>query len=121
MRPLENEQYELTHDSLAAKIATTDVQIYKMPEAEKLAKYDLPENPYVGYQYYTQDMAELFFGRDKEIKTLLNKIANQPQSANYGSLWPIRCWKNFVALAGLLPRLSEYFNCHYVRCNKKID
>jgi Cdc6-like AAA superfamily ATPase len=120
LRPLENEQYELTHDSLAAKIATFDIQIYKMPEAEKLAKYSSPENPYVGYQYYTQEMAALFFGRDKEIMTLFNKIANQPQSRISVIYGQLGVGKTSLILAGLLPRLSEYFNCHYIRCNKKL-
>ena len=119
LRPLENEQYELTHDSLAAKIAATDIQIFKMPELEKLPKYDLPESPYVGYQYYTPEMAELFFGRDKEVKILFDKIANQPQSRISVVYGQLGVGKTSLILAGLLPRLSEYFVCHYVRCNKK--
>ncbi len=120
LRPLENEQYELTHDSLAAKIATFDIQIYKMPEAEKLAKYSSPENPYAGYQYYTPEMAAVFFGRDKEIKTLFDKIANQPQSRISVVYGQLGVGKTSLILAGLMPRLSEYFSCHYIRCNKKL-
>ncbi len=120
LRPLENEQYELTHDSLAAKIATTDIQIYKMPDAEMLQKYKLPENPHIGYQYYTQEMSELFFGRDKEIKTLFDKIANQPQSRISVVYGRLGVGKTSLILAGLLPRLKEYFTCHYLRCNKNL-
>ena len=63
-------------------------------------------------------MAGVFLVRDKEIKTLFDKIANQPQSRTAVVYGQLGVGKTSLVLAGLLPRLKEYFTCHYVRCNK---
>ena len=120
LRPLENEQYELTHDSLAAKIAATEVQIYKMPQQVYASGEGSNDGPFVGYQYYSEGQSNVFFGRTKEIKTLFNKIANQPQSKTAVVYGQLGVGKTSLILAGLLPRLKEYFTCHYIRCNKNI-
>jgi AAA+ ATPase superfamily predicted ATPase len=114
LRPLENEQFELTHDSLAARIAAVEVKLYHLPD---IADSEYPEAAYsrVGYYAYTKEMCHLFFGRDQEIKTLFDKVANEPQSRTTIVYGAVGVGKTSLILAGLLPRLEKHFSCTYVK------
>ncbi len=114
LRPLENEQFELTHDSLAARIAAAEVELYRMPPLAD-STYPVPENSRIGYYAYNQSLTRLFFGRDREIKTLFDKVANEPQSRTTTVYGAMGVGKTSLVLAGLLPRLEKYFTTHYVR------
>ncbi len=118
IRPLENEQYELTHDSLAARVHSAEVSLFKMPDVAQLPKYNLPDNPYPGYQNYTKELSALFFGRDQEIQALFDKVVNDPLSRTTLVYGPLGVGKTSLVLAGLIPRLESFFKVHYVQLGK---
>lgn len=114
LRPLENEQFELTHDSLAARIASVEVKLYHMPAIDE-ADYPTPVDTRIGYFAYNQSMANLFFGRDKEIKILFDKVANEPQSRTTTVYGAVGVGKTSLILAGLVPRLEKHFKVQYIK------
>jgi hypothetical protein len=73
-------------------------------------------SPYPGLRAFQEDEKEIFFGRDKEIEALLDRLAQSPFTAVVG---PSGCGKSSLIMGGVLPRLktgalpgSEYW--HYV-------
>ena len=120
IRPLENEQYELTHDSLAARIHASEVLLFKMPDSDQLFQYPIPPNPYPGYRHYTQQMSTIFFGRDREIQTLFDKIVNESGSKITLVYGRLGVGKTSLVLAGLVPRVEHFFKVNYLKLGKAI-
>ncbi|MFK7810220.1 MAG: hypothetical protein AB8F74_20625 [Saprospiraceae bacterium] len=119
LRPLENEQFELTHDSLAARIATTEILLYRMPALAD-SEYAAPHDSRVGYNAYGKRMAKIFFGRDKEIQILFDKVANEPQSRTTTVYGAVGVGKTSLVLAGLVPRLEKHFEVNYVKAEPSL-
>jgi hypothetical protein len=72
LRPLDSDQYELIHDSIALKLSQTKTAGVPMPL--QVPAQQLPANPFLNFAPYGQEMAELFFGREKEIRELFDKV-----------------------------------------------
>jgi GTPase SAR1 family protein len=118
LRPLDNDQYELIHDSMALKLAQTKAIGIALPI--QLPEYDLPENPFVRFEPYTKQMAELFFGRDNEIKELFDKIVNDTDIRTTLVFGPIGVGKTSLIQAGLIPRLEVLFKTSYIACSREL-
>ena len=54
LRPLDNDQYELSHDSLAARIFKSRPIGVAMPQ--ELPGFDLPENPFLRFRPFPKEM-----------------------------------------------------------------
>lgn len=64
------------------------------------------ENPFVGLRPFEADESHLFFGRDKQIADLLQKLHTQQFLAIVGSSG---CGKSSLIRAGLIPKLKAGF------------
>lgn len=65
---------------------------------------ELTESPYRGLEPFDAEHAEFFFGRDAEIRKLLDKLRNAPFLAVIG---PSGSGKSSLVLAGLIPALQN--------------
>ena len=117
LRPLENDQYELSHDSLAAKIAKTKWQLLEMPKIST-KELSFKENPFPGYKAYSRDYAATFFGRDAETQILFDKIINEPRVRSTLLYGQLGVGKTSLLQAGLLPRLEQVAKVAYIKCTK---
>lgn len=117
IRPLENEQYELSHDSLASKIFDKRPKGISMPR--ELPEYPLPDNPFVGFEPYTKEKAALFFGRKKEIQELFDKVVNELSSRTTLVIGPMGVGKTSFIRAGLWPRLEPLMKVQYLRVSRE--
>jgi Cdc6-like AAA superfamily ATPase len=118
LRPLDNDQYELIHDSMALKLAQTKAARIAIPLV--LPEYELPENPFVRFEPFTKQIAELFFGRENEIKELFDKIVNDTDIRTTLVFGPIGVGKTSLIQAGLLPRLDILFKTSYLPCSREL-
>lgn len=66
----------------------------------------LPANPFVGLRPFESDESFLFFGRDKQILTLLQQLQSKHFLAVVGSSG---CGKSSLIRAGLIPKLKAGF------------
>jgi len=107
LRPLDNDQYELTHDSIAQRIYVTPVLGINMPDLDP--NQELPANPFIRFEAYTSDMAPLFFGRDVEIRELFHLIVNETQVRTTVVFGPVGVGKTSLIQAGVVPRLRQLF------------
>jgi WD40 repeat protein/V8-like Glu-specific endopeptidase len=64
----------------------------------------VPPNPYHGLAPFTEDDAAMFFGRDRDIDQLANRLATQPVVLVVG---PSGVGKSSLVQAGLIPRLRR--------------
>jgi len=118
LRPLDNDQYELIHDSMALKLAQTKAAGVAIPLV--LPEYELPENPFVRFEPFTKQMAELFYGRENETKELFDKIVNDTDIRTTLVFGPIGVGKTSLIQAGLLPRLDLLFKTSYLACSREM-
>lgn len=117
LRPIENGQYELAHDSLAAKIFQTQVQGVPLPP---LAGSDvLPDNPFVSFEPYTEQQAELFFGRSAEVHDLFDKVINEAKVRTTLVIGPVGVGKTSLVRAGLIPYLKGLCEVQYIPCSRE--
>ncbi len=117
LRPLDNDQYELAHDSLAGKIFRTPTIGVSMPN--ELPEADLPNKPYVRFEPYTEEMARLFFGRSEEAKELFQKVVNETQIRTTLVFGPLGVGKTSLIRAGFIPRVQQLFPVQCVRMSKE--
>jgi len=117
LRPLDNDQYELTHDSLAARIFQTHPKGTPLPELPET--YSKTISPFAGFAPYTREMAAMFFGRDEEIATLFQQIVNETQTRLNVVFGQMGVGKTSLILAGLIPRLETLFDIGYIRISRE--
>lgn len=99
LRPLENNQYELSHDSVAAKIGL------KRARAKRLVSA-IEGNPYIGLKAFTEKEEDIkrFFGRSDAVEKVLKLIDKQPLVVISGSSGT---GKSSLVKAGILPELKR--------------
>ncbi|MEM7530953.1 MAG: CHAT domain-containing protein [Chloroflexota bacterium] len=114
--------------NLAVKPGAELVMTWSLPDAANeplfglptLPQHDLPEQPFRHLNFFTEQDAELFFGRGHEIRSLY-ELVSTPKSAPiilfYGEAG---VGKSSLLAAGLLPRLQGY-TIHYIRRDRDID
>ncbi|GJM31895.1 MAG: hypothetical protein DHS20C18_08960 [Saprospiraceae bacterium] len=117
LRPLDNDQYELSHDSLASKIYQYRIKGIAMPT--HLPKGELSGNPFVGFEPYHEEMAPVFFGREIEVKELFDKVVNEMDVRTTLVIGPMGVGKTSLVKAGLIPYLSPLFKVKYLRCSRE--
>lgn len=83
-------------------IAENQSEIALPPEQRKRRPDE--ENPWPGLDYYTEESAEYYFGRDEEIATLLSRIQSSSLTVLYGESG---LGKSSLLQAGLFPRLRR--------------
>lgn len=99
LRPLEGNQYELSHDSLAAQIAQ------KRPSARRVQPA-ITGNPYKGLAAFTEseDDIKRFFGRRGAIEKVLNILDKYPLAVISGASGT---GKSSLVKAGVYPELRS--------------
>lgn len=118
LRPLDNEQFELSHDSLAAEIFGVRPQGVPMPRIP--APPGKPASPFMGFEPYTIEMAPFFFGREAEVKDLFDKVVNELGARTTLVFGPLGVGKTSLVRAGLIPRISQLYKVAYVRCSREL-
>lgn len=118
LRPLDNDQYELSHDSLAAEIFGVRPQGVPMPRV--LVPENRPKSPFVGFEPYPSSMASYFFGREYEVKDLFEKVVNDLGARTTLVFGPLGVGKTSLVCAGLIPRIQQLYKVAYVRCSREI-
>ena len=118
LRPLENDRYELAHDSLAIRLAGIEVE--KTPVPTDIPGLVMPEKPFAGFQSFSPELAGVFFGRDREIRQLFDKVVNERKSRLTLMYGPIGVGKTSLLRAGLIPRLRQLYEVQYVRCGMRL-
>ncbi|MCB0654259.1 MAG: ATP-binding protein [Saprospiraceae bacterium] len=116
LRPLDDDQYEMAHDSLASKIFRSRTKGIPMPA--ELNINESHETPFLGFEPYTENFADIFYGRDEELEDLFYKIVNDIDIRTTLVIGPMGVGKTSLIRAGLLPRLRILFNTQYIRCNR---
>jgi hypothetical protein len=118
LRPLENDLYEITHDSIAAKIAAASVEAYKLPTM--LPGYSTQVSALAGFMPYAQEHARVFFGRDQEIQTLFDLVMNDTRFRSTLVYGKLGSGKTSLLCAGLLPRLEQYRKVRYLQITPQV-
>lgn len=118
LRPLDSDQYELIHDSIALKLSQTKTVGVPMPL--QVPPQQLPANPFLSFAPYGEEMAELFFGRDKEVRELFDKVINDTAVRSTLVFGPIGVGKTSLLRAGLIPRVRQLFRTAYLALNKEV-
>ncbi|MGB0861804.1 MAG: ATP-binding protein [Saprospiraceae bacterium] len=91
--------------------------LFGLPE---LPKTNLPEYPFMFLRRYEPQHAEIFFGRDRYIRQLYDRITSDkaaPVILFYGQSG---AGKSSALAAGLLPRLEQEADVKYIRRNSDI-
>ena len=118
LRPLDSDQYELIHDSIALKLSQTKTAGVPMPL--QVPAQQLPANPFLNFAPYGPEMAELFFGRDKEIRELFDKVINDTAVRSTLVFGPIGVGKTSLLRAGLIPRVQQLFRTAYLALSREM-
>jgi len=63
-------------------------------------------SPYPGFRPFQPDEADIFFGRDKDVDALLDRLA----SRFIAVLGPSGCGKSSLVRAGFIPRIAPVFS-----------
>ena len=117
LKPIDNDQFELSHDTLADKIFRSQVKGIDMPMIE--FPDEKPPTPFAGFGPYTQEMAVYFFGRTLETQDLFNKVVNETKIRTTLVFGPIGVGKTSLIQAGLLPRLKNIADVQYIKCSRR--
>lgn len=116
LKPLDNHQFELAHDSLAAKIFRSTILGIQMPS---LRDVDFsPPSLFAGFGPYKPEMAPYFFGRGIETQELFDKIINETKVRTTLVFGPMGVGKSSLVLAGLIPRITNLAKVQYIRCSR---
>ncbi len=118
LRPLDNEQFELSHDSLAEEIFGLRPQGVPMPRI--IIPDERPSSPFMGFEPYPSEMAPFFFGREEEVKDLFDKVVNELGARTTLVFGPLGVGKTSLVCAGLLPRIKQLYEVAYVRCSREL-
>ena len=116
LRPMENEMYELSHDSLAKSIASKKVQTYQLPTMR--AQKSNMSDPIVGFDHYTRAHAKTFFGREHEVQTIFDRVMNDPLSRITILYGKLGVGKTSLLLAGLCPNVEQLKKTRYLRITR---
>lgn len=116
LKPLDNNQYEIAHDSLAEKIYRAKVKGIVMPNV--LTPETPPDKPFPGFEPYAPNMAAHFHGRGLEVQDLFDKVINEQQVRTTLVFGPMGVGKSSLILAGLMPRLSNLAKVSYIKCSR---
>ncbi len=117
VRPLEDNQYEIAHDSLAAKIFAFKSKGIAMPDLE--TKDYRGADVFVGLKPYSEEDAGIFFGREKEMKSLFEKVVNEVNVRTTLLIGAMGVGKTSLVKAGLIPRVEPLFEVSYLRCSRE--
>ena len=117
IRPLDDNQYEIAHDSLAAKIYSFKSKGISMPHLE--TKRYLSREVFIGLEPYNEAEAGVFFGRKKEIKSLFDKVVNDTNVRTTLVIGAMGVGKTSLVRAGLMPRIRSLFELSYLRCSRE--
>lgn len=118
LNPIENEQYELAHDSLAARLFQMEARTVEMPVLENVMP---PEQLFPGLLPYQAEQAAVFLGREKEIQELFDKVVNDLRSSVTLLYGPMGVGKTSLIQAGLLPRMQRLFPCRLFDCGALLE
>ncbi len=118
LRPLDNDQYELTHDSIAYKLFKTNSMGVPMPNLN-FEESQLPDNPFLKFQPYPEELAAIFYGREEEIKELFEMVVNDTEVRTTLVFGPLGVGKTSLIQAGLIPRLAQLFNVTKIHFNRE--
>ena len=118
LRPLENNLYELLHDSIALHISTKRVMAYELPNLPTGTQEGI--SPIVGYRPYGLEHEDWILGRDREIAGLFNDIMNEQLSRITVVHGKLGVGKTSIILAGVIPRLKAYREVEYVRFTREL-
>ena len=87
--------------------------LFGLPEIPAGYFVKLPEQPFIGLEYFKQQHAAVFYGRGAEIRKLYNYVIGiHPIILFYGESG---VGKSSLLDAGLLPRLEHDYTVHYAR------
>jgi Novel STAND NTPase 1/Protein of unknown function (DUF1566)/CHAT domain len=90
-----------------------DNPLFGLPEIPQEYYRKLPEQPFIGLEYFKQQHAAIFFGRGAQIRQLYNYVTGiHPIILFYGESG---VGKSSLLDAGLLPRLENDFAVQYIR------
>lgn len=117
IRPLDDHQYEIAHDSLAAKIFSFKSKGINMPHLE--TKSYQSQEVFIGLEPYNERDAGIFFGREKEIKLLFDKVVNEINVRTTLVIGAMGVGKTSLVKAGLIPRIRSLFEISYLRCSRE--
>ena len=117
IRPLDDNQYEIAHDSLASKIFGFKSKGLSMPTLE--AKDFQAKDVFIGLEPYKEQEAGVFFGREKEVKSLFEKVVNEINIRTTLVIGSMGVGKTSVVRAGLLPRIRPLFDVSIMRCSRE--
>ena len=119
LRPIDNDQFELTHDSIAYKLFKSEAVGIEMPGliATKAQK---PNNPFIGFAPYDEEMATIFYGRGEEIQELFDLIINNTAVRTTLVFGPMGVGKTSLILAGIMPRLEQLAKVARTRISKEV-
>ncbi|MEM9822534.1 MAG: ATP-binding protein, partial [Bacteroidota bacterium] len=118
LRPLDNDQFELTHDSIAYKLFKTNSIGVPMPNLN-FENSQIPDNPFLKFQPYPEDMAAIFYGREEEIKELFDMVVNDTEVRTTLVFGPLGVGKTSLIQAGLIPRLEQLFHVAKIHFNRE--
>ncbi|MCK6559438.1 DUF1566 domain-containing protein [candidate division KSB1 bacterium] len=87
--------------------------LFGLPEIPEDYFIKLPEQPFIGLEYFRKEHAAIFFGRGAEIRKLYNYVTGiHPIILFYGESG---VGKSSLLDAGLLPRLEHDYTVQYAR------
>ncbi len=118
LRPLEDDQFELIHDSVAAKIALASVDKHKIPTL--LPGYTTQIDALLGFKPYAQEHARVFYGREHETQTIFDLVMNDSRSRSTLVYGKLGSGKTSLLRAGAIPRIEQFGKVRYVQITPQV-